>query len=289
LYKLYKYQGDSLIYEIRNKENTSWLRFLPEKGALITGLGIDGEELLYLEKDTSSSKYIRGGIPILFPICGRLSDGKYNWNGREYQMSIHGINKELSWEIEDIYLSGNSPSVRLRTCSNNATRTKYPFDFKLVFNYQLMGNSLVIEQNYYNLSRVEMPFYAGFHPYFKVSGKDRLEYDFSCTEYLDYSDMSIKRYMNDINMAKSSNSKILLDNKKNYIGFYDPGFKRNINIEYSNSFKYVVLWTQENKNFLCVEPWMAQPDALNTNKDLVYIKPDSQLKEKVIISYHKND
>ena len=35
-------------------------------------------------------KYWTGSACNLFPICGRLTDGKYVYNGREYTLAIHG-------------------------------------------------------------------------------------------------------------------------------------------------------------------------------------------------------
>jgi galactose mutarotase-like enzyme len=50
------------------------LLVVPERGGLITGWRCNGVEWLYLDvqRFADPSKLVRGGIPVLFPICGGL-------------------------------------------------------------------------------------------------------------------------------------------------------------------------------------------------------------------------
>ena len=52
------------------------LRIIPERGGLVSGWVCGGREVLYFDQDryADPSKSIRGGIPVLFPICGNLPD-----------------------------------------------------------------------------------------------------------------------------------------------------------------------------------------------------------------------
>ena len=62
-------------WEYSNPEFDSLIRIVPERGGLITEWHSQGKELLYfdLERFMDKEKSVRGGIPILFPICGDLS------------------------------------------------------------------------------------------------------------------------------------------------------------------------------------------------------------------------
>ena len=64
-------------WEYSNPEFDSLIRVVPERGGLITEWLSEGKELLYFdfERFLDKDKSIRGGIPILFPICGDLSEG----------------------------------------------------------------------------------------------------------------------------------------------------------------------------------------------------------------------
>ena len=50
------------------------LRIIPERGGLVSGWCCGGREILYFDQGryADPSKSIRGGIPVLFPICGNL-------------------------------------------------------------------------------------------------------------------------------------------------------------------------------------------------------------------------
>ncbi len=281
MFKLNKLQGDYMIYDIKNEKEGSWLKVIPERGGIITSLGIDNKEILYLEEESlKNDESIRGGIPILFPICGRLTEAKYEWEGNVYQMNIHGFVRMLNWEVIDLTLSKKF-EMKLRTVSDGNTRKMYPYDFELIFTYILDGNKLTIKQEYINKSEEVMPIYTGFHPYFKVGDKENLQYQLDCTKYLNDSDMSISEYNGRLDMSGEPGSKILLDMNSTNLSFFDPNLGREIKIEYGENFKYIVVWTLQGKDFLCVEPWMALPDAFNTKEDLEYIEPGKTLKEFV--------
>jgi len=61
-------------YCLSDPANDAYLEVVPERGGIITGWRVQGQELLYLdaERFTNPEMTVRGGIPILFPICGNL-------------------------------------------------------------------------------------------------------------------------------------------------------------------------------------------------------------------------
>ncbi|NHM31678.1 hypothetical protein [Neobacillus terrae] len=61
--------------------------------------------------------------------------------------------------------------------------------------------------------------------------------------------------------------------------FEDP-----ITITYGSDFPYVVLWSEEGQDFVCVEPWIAKNDALNSKEELRMIKPKESLNTTISIS-----
>lgn len=282
MFQLTKKQDKYLKYEFKNVEHGSWLTVIPERGGIITSMGIENREILYLdEKSLYQEKYIRGGIPILFPICGRLENQKYSWNEQNYNMEIHGLARNYPWEV--ITCESNDEAViKLKLTSNDDTKKQYPFDFELIYTYILKENKLRIEQSYINSSTEEMPFYAGFHPYFKVAEKEKLEFNFDCTKYLECDDMSV-RAVSEIDMTGDSDGKILLDMKESDLSFYDPELKHEIKMIYSQDFKYVVLWSLSEQDFICVEPWTAKPNAFNTKEDLLLIEPGETFNEHLDI------
>jgi len=56
-------------------DKNNYIKFCPERGGVITNWVSDGNEILYFDETRfmDKKKSIRGGIPILFPICGNLN------------------------------------------------------------------------------------------------------------------------------------------------------------------------------------------------------------------------
>jgi galactose mutarotase-like enzyme len=59
--------------------------------------------MLYLdvERFANPELSIRGGVPILFPICGNLPDNCYTYNGQQYTLKQHGFGRYLPWEVTE--------------------------------------------------------------------------------------------------------------------------------------------------------------------------------------------
>jgi galactose mutarotase-like enzyme len=286
MYKLNVYQDNGLdVYELIDSENTSWLKVVPERGGIIIGFGVDGDEVLFLNKETlyDTEKNIRGGIPILFPISGQLENGEYEWNGHVYQMKNHGVARNQPWEVIETKTEEKQASITLGFKSNEETRRSYPFDFEVIFTYTLAKNQLTIDQQYKNHSDSDMPIYAGFHPYFKTTSKD-LNYETDAKTYLDYNDMKINEIHGSLDLTNEKESFVLLDAIKNEISFELPDLKKTISMTYGNEFKYIVLWTEKDQEFVCVEPWMAKTNELNQKEELVLIQPNEVLKTTVNVS-----
>lgn len=284
MYSVKEYEDKFKMYELRDESTNSWVRVCPERGAIITSYGVHGTELLYLDKDTFYDEManIRGGIPILFPISGQLELGKYEVDGTSYTMKNHGVARINPWEVIETS-SEDSASIKLRLMSSEETEKAYPFKFELVFTYKLKNGKLAIEQEYHNKSEKSMPLYAGFHPYFEAKDKN-ISYETDSSKYLDYNDMVVKEYTGSLDLTHMVESAIFLDSRQSHTAFKLPELNRRIQLEYGDEFKYVVVWSVKDKDFVCVEPWMAKNKAFNTKEDLQYIDGGKCLKTNFTIS-----
>jgi len=152
-----------------------------------------------------------------------------------------------------------------------------PFEFELHFTYTLDDESLTIDQQYINLSDAPMPMYAGFHPYFRVKNKVvSLETD--ATTYLDYNDMETKPICSSSDLS-CKESLVLLGGKQNRVRFALKDIGRDVTMTYDAPFRYIVLWSEAEKPFICVEPWMAMTNAFN-----VLVGPGETLTTRIRIS-----
>lgn len=283
-FEVREYQDTYKMYELVEASTNSSVKVCPERGAIVIGCQLNGVELFYLDRETFEhpTANIRGGNPVLFPICAQLKNGEYEWNGTTYKMANHGVARTSAWDVAGTSTEGEA-SITLTLRSNEATRVSFPFDFELVFTYALVNGELHIRQTYSHTgSGEDMPFYAGFHPYFKTETK-KIAYDIDATRYLDLNDNQIYPYEGEIDLNGKVESLTLLDPKTPSVSFPVAGGAR-VTMTYDPIFKYVVVWSVEGKPFICVEPWMASTGELNRQEELVMLPAGKSLDAQLTIS-----
>lgn len=277
-------EGKFAIYELIHGKANSSLQVVPARGGIVIGLKLLGNELLFLNEETllNEQANIRGGIPILFPICGQLVNGEYTLNDQVYRMKNHGVARNHPWEVlgtkEDEELS-----ITLRLTSNEETKRSFPFDFELIFRYELQENALIIHQEYRNDSQTAMPMYSGFHPYFLTSDKT-ISMTTDAKTYFDYNDMTVKNFEGTLDLQNKPESVVLLDADTPEVRFHLPEINRTVRLGYDPIFRYMVVWTEQGAPFMCVEPWMAKPNELNLKNELIYVQPGESLQTRITIS-----
>ena len=263
-----------LTYILKDETANSYLKLVPERGGIATRWNVKGEDIFYLDeerfKDPNLS--VRGGNPILFPICGNLVDDTYTYNSQEYNLKQHGFARNLPWTVAN-KSTEDSAKLTFSLTSNEETLKVFPFEYELVFTYELKGNTLILHQSYINKSDQKMPFAFGFHPYFTCADKEQLILDFPASEYqwkdgnetiafnddLDYNLEEI-----DIAFTKLSGSKV---------SFNDGKRNLKVNLDFSDCFSTLVFWTLKGKDFICVEPWSSPRNSMNTGDRLLFINP----------------
>ena len=146
----------------------------PTRGGMVTRFIVRDTNVLYLDADTLRDpvKNVRGGIPVLFPIAGRLADDKYQWDGATYTMKQHGFARNMPWAIVDQATDGGA-RLGLALTANAMTRAQYPFDFRLAVTYVLCEGRLTVQTRVSNLGERNMPMSPGLHPYFQLADRNK--------------------------------------------------------------------------------------------------------------------
>ncbi|MDJ0615205.1 MAG: aldose epimerase [Calothrix sp. MO_192.B10] len=253
----------------------SQLEVVPARGGIITSWQVQGQEILYLDKERFANPElsVRGGIPILFPICGNLPNNTYTHNEQQYTLKQHGFARDLPWDVTEQQVSPQQAWVTLSLKSNEQTRAVYPFEFQLNFTYHIQGNTLDIRQEYTNLSSTPMPFSAGFHPYFSVPDKSQLEFAIPSNQYQDQKSKEINSFSGNFDFQREE-----IDFAFGYLNgkstsVTDKARKLQLTLEWDDIFSTQVFWTLKGKDFYCVEPWTAPRNALNTGEHLTTLNP----------------
>ena len=267
------------FYTLSDSYAQSLIEVVPERGGIITKWRIQGQEIFYLDNErfTHPDLSVRGGVPILFPICGNLPDNTYTHGDRTYTLKQHGFAREMPWLVTD-QSTNDCASITLVLTSNDETKAVYPFDFEVSFTYRLWGNSLVIHQNFQNNSSVSMPFSVGLHPYFAALDKTALQVQIPSTEFYDQKTQSTQAFDGEFDYSRDEIDAAFKQLSGESASVKDTSRQLQLNLEWNNDYyNTVVFWTVKDKDFYCLEPWTAPRNALNTGDGLISLPPGDSL------------
>ena len=260
-------------WEYSNPEFDSLIRIVPERGGLITEWRSEGKELLYfdLERFLHKDKSVRGGIPILFPICGDLSEG-YLIRGKKYFLKQHGFARDLPWSID---LLKDKSGIRLKLCDTKDSLSSFPFSFTLLMDVCLKEKSLQIAVKVYNQSQESMPFSFGLHPYFQVSNTQKIKIDGLPQKCIDQTNMKV---------TNSSDQIRILDKGVDFLSYpscsvklFDCLSRNVIELMHQEPMDTTVIWTDPPRQMVCLEPWTSPRNSLVTGDRKLEIKPEEYM------------
>jgi galactose mutarotase-like enzyme len=242
----------------------SLVSLAPARGGMATRFAVGGVPVLFLDEPTLAdpAKSVRGGIPILFPIAGKLPGERYEVGGRAFTMKQHGFARNLPWQVLD-ESTRDGASVTLGLEASDATRAQYPFEFALRYTYRLRGGVLTVEQRFENRGDVPMPVHPGLHPYFAVpdAAKAGVRIDTDATRALDNRTGQEIPLRLPIDLVGHEVDLFLLDHHPRHTTLHRPGMP-GVRIDFGDDQALLVVWTLPGRDFVCVEPWRTRPGAL---------------------------
>jgi galactose mutarotase-like enzyme len=272
-------------YILSDEAAQSQVSVVPERGGIVTSWQIQGQEIFYLDaerfKDPALS--VRGGIPILFPICGNLANDSYKVNGQTYQLVQHGFARSLPWEATQ-QSTDDGASVTVTLQSSEATREGYPFDFELNYTYTLKGNVLELRQRHTNRSDTPMPFATGIHPYFAVADKSKLKIELPSTDYQLKDDATLQSFggVFDFDQEEIDFSFINLVGQTATV--IDGDRKTKLTVGFDSHYSTLLFWTVKGKDFYCLEPWTSPRNAMNTGDHLLTVPPGDTMETVITMT-----
>lgn len=258
----------------------SHVTIAPERGAIVTSFAVSGRELLFMDHATLAdrTKNVRGGIPILFPIAGKLANDSWQRGNRRGAMPQHGFARQLAWQV----LSVSESKVSLELHSSAATLTQYPWPFFAVLTYSLAGARLHTSLRISNVGTEVMPFALGYHPYFVVADKSNARIATNGSRCFNNVTKQPERF-NGFDFTAREVDVHLLDHKSNASALALGAEK--ITVTASDDFGVWVIWTLGDKDFICLEPWTSPGNALNSGDRLVQVVPGESHESWMAIEY----
>ncbi len=266
-----------MIYQIKNEE-----------------LQIDVHSLgaeLWSIKDRAGKEYLWQGdentwknrATNLFPTCGRMTNGIYTYQGREYEMEIHGFAKEKEFEV----VEQCENKLVLAITEDESTYSRYPFRFRFLVGFELVGRT--IKQSYMveNKDDKIMYFAVGGHPGFQIPIEDGLCFEdyeilferpeipqiLLSPEYFMTEEKvpcpAIKNGKMSLRHELFDRDALILNEMGKEVVIQSEKAKKKIRVSFPDM-RYLAIWHRPHTKaaFVCVEPWTSLPARQGVIEDL---------------------
>jgi galactose mutarotase-like enzyme len=235
------------------------------------------KEILYDGK----SPFWNRSAPILFPIVGRLKENSYHHGGANFELSQHGFARNEQFALSE----QNENQVVFSLKSSEKSLEIFPFEFELKISYVLENEKVITKYQLINSGKKELLFSIGAHPGFvcpihenenfedyflEFEEKENLErHLLNCetglftgeTEILaqdsSHLDLSYSYFLKDAIVFK--------DLKSTWIKLKSKKSTYCLTFSFEN-FPYFGIWTKENAQFICLEPWCGLADSENSSQ-----------------------
>jgi len=240
-------------------------------------------------------KYWVGRAPNMFPICGRLCEGRYTYRGREYEMLLHGFTRKRSFTL----IKEEKNRLVFSFKADGESLAVYPFNFEFITEYTIEGNSVKVGFEVRNLDEKELIFALGAHPGFNVPPEEGTAFG---DWYLEFEGELNPRAIvfGENHLCTGETADFTLENgnilplrhslfDKEGIFLYGAGkavtlksdkSPRSVRVDYPDM-KILGLWQTPGTDtpFLCIEPWTGIParegiiDDLETKSEMLRLLP----------------
>lgn len=260
------------------KEGVSIVEITLKSGSVSAAVDSFGAELISL-KDRTNMEYIWQRdpafwgkcAPVLFPIVGRLRNGKTVIEGQTFEMGGHGFASRSEFEV----CERTDDSVWMKLSSSEETKRQYPYDFELRMGFTLCENGLRVSHVVRNTDQRNILFGIGGHPAFNcplVPGETFEDYqlEFSHPEnglcpgfeddiirYAQARDIFGGEKVLPLKYSLFDEDAIILEKPNSgEVALRSRVSGRGLNFDFSE-FEIIAFWTPVKREapFLCIEPW----------------------------------
>ncbi len=246
------------------------LQVVPERGGLVTGWRCQGpwgeRELLYFdaERFADPAQSVRGGIPVLFPICGGLPGSA---------LPQHGFARNLPWQIQEL---PDHSGIGLCLSDSADTLALFPHRFQLELELRPERQALAITVRVSHPAAVgepPLPFCFGLHPYFAVP-------DLRAARLTGLPDLALDQAAG----VSASTADLLAQMSSGVDLLAGPSSSARletgdlaITLDTQAPLDLAVVWTDPPRPMVCLEPWTAPRGALRSGERLLQVQPGSSL------------
>jgi galactose mutarotase-like enzyme len=255
--------GDAWEFEAPHGDR---LRLVPERGGLVTGWRCRGpwgeREVLYFdaERFADPTRSVRGGIPVLFPICGSLPGSA---------LPQHGFARDLPWQVCAL---PDATGVRLTLTETPATLALFPHPFRLELELRPEPQALAIRARVSHpggSGEEPLPFSLGLHPYFGVANLETVSLRGLPPEAINQAaggPAATADLLNSLPLGVD-----LLAGPTQAVRLEAGDIA--ITLETQAPLDLAVVWTDPPRPMVCLEPWTAPRGALASGERRLQVQP----------------
>lgn len=285
-----------MLYQLKN--SVLCIQISSLGGEIASAKRADGTEYIW-QPDPA---YWKKQAPHLFPVVGRLTEGSYLLDGRQYQTDTHGF---FRWK--EMHLLETREDYLLFSMKSDAeTYTQYPRQWEVLLAYRLQSSALSISFTVVNNDEDALFFGYGGHPGFCVPLEKGLAFEDyaiqfeqdACPVQIGFSEkcfvqgpniplalskentlpLSHQLFKNDAVVLKQAGHRVCLQSK---------GGQRQVTVSFPQM-PYVGLWHPPGTDapFVCIEPWTCLParqgivENLNEKQDMVCLPKGKRYQNK---------
>lgn len=225
----------------------------------------------------------------LFPFPNRLKNGRFEFEGKEYQFplndddqrpnALHGFinNKHFS-------LVNHSEKSCELIFNYKGELAYYPFPCTIKIRYELIENGLNTEVIIENKGTTQMPFGLGWHPYFDINeGVDLVKLKMPCSAIIELDESGIPKGSEHPSYCFEELSSLAKRNLDDCFRVSHSG-KNITEVQFSTGetlqvwqkeeYPFIQVYTHPERRSLAVEPMSCGVNALNTYDGLTVLAPN---------------
>lgn len=267
-----------MIHDLKNDKLS--VRVNDFGAELISVKGVDGFEYIWYANPTYWDQH----APVLFPICGRILNGYYMYDGKKYEMSGHGFASQCAFKV----VSKSDNEIILSLDSDEVTLAQYPFEFTLKARFTLLDDTLTASFTVENKDKKVMPYMFGWHPGFMLESRggsaigdfslkfdnvDKvtwypLQHGCFCRPYGEDYAINNSEYVLNEEEIYANDTMIFTETKDRAI-LSSPKEKHTVDMAWSKNLPYFCIWkeTDAKARFICLEPWSGTPNDGETEEN----------------------
>lgn len=237
----------------------------------------DGRDYLW----DGDPAYWGSRAPILFPIVGTLRGDQFRHDGRDFALPRHGFARRREFGI----VQQDDAGVTFRLESDEATRSVWPFDFRLDMRFAIAGAAIEMRASVTNLSVEAMPTSFGFHPALRwplPGGAARADHAilFDAPEPAPIRRLDPNGLIDFVPLPSPVDGRrlplcdelfaydaLIFDRPASRRLVYGAEGATQVAVEYPGM-PALGLWSKPGAGFVCIEPWQGHADPAEASGDL---------------------